>query len=693
MSFDGSVLTSTLTIPKGKEFGIRKHYSDDNSDKGQIAWISSTNSSTFWINSEFLGTELAAKANGSNWYVNFEDKATYTYNPFTNKLTVTKADPTPGTGLKFKYGYGTTWTNSGVEQMTDCGNNIWTYDLSMTDNNLEFVIEIGSTDYKPESRVDVILDNEYKLYTGKASGFNFCISTKGDYKITVNAADIDNMTVTVSKAGHPDLDLYIGGNKVGQTVSSTDGKYVWSYETLDALKNIKVDSSKPTVHLRNAHNSNDRYGHDGNVSLNRWVALSHADVSTTIVRELKDVTITANLANNTFKIEGTRVVKTDKPTGNLVYFNAGADYFEKTVMGEQPIYATFIKENEIEPSTTPTLMYDTRDYDNNAMLPMFFAVVPEGNYDGVEFSVTNNGVTHKYNSKKFRKIQQGNNSVESSEDKAAYDADNWWKYIYGCGHPTMDANVSSADQSYITYDSYIFRRDVEKLAVFFAGENLKSGDKTASWNALNLSATRIDDLFHMDFEVIDNAGAEFKMSWIDADTRLTEYNGATGKNVTKGSQRWWATFNTGIVGPTLPPGYTADNLEEAKTKKIYKQGDNNDAVSFIIPRCREYSRYNQWNWWITDDQVSKSNKFTIVIDTKYKTAALIAFKPEPMLENVTLTENAVDVADTPGGLGTQFGNKLLGSESEGEGLVSIDKVNTAKGAAALKVADPTFLSE
>ncbi len=679
MTLNGSVwIAKNVTLKNGTTFGIKGL----NTSGGQEQWIWGNKSAYTFASSSTLTAIIQDTngSNGSNWqYTGSDAKYDFSYNPAENKLTVTSP---VGTDLKFKSNISGSW-NDGVA-MTAGENNIWTYNAKVTKTGTEFVIKASGNEYHPSVATTVELGKEYKLATG-TTGTNFKFPAAGDYIVTVNAADISNMTVTVTEFSYPDLDLYIGGNKVGQTVSSTDGKYVWNFGKIEAGS---------TVQLRNAANADDHYAYDGSVSLNRWVYLSNKKgVSTSIPRTLLDGTITANLANNTFKIAGTRDVK-PMPEGKFVYFNTGADYY--TTMGENPIYAAFIKKDGS--STTPEQMNDIREYDKNAMLPIFFAKIPDDyeNYKGVEFSVKNNSgnTIIKYNSTKY----SGSSSAGSKNSD--YDSANWWKYIYGCGLATTEANVSAADQSFITYEDYIKVRDGRKTAVYFAGNNIEFQNADGSYSAIDWNGNlgesdKNDDVYFANFRIKDKASddTKFKMTWINVNKRLDDSNAANGQSVGKGSQRWWATFNVGIVGPTLPPGTTSIANAPAD---VVKKGENggNHAVAFIIPRCREYSRLNQWDWWISKAQIDdhSSAEFCIILDTDYKTAALLDFKPQPTMTvdalNGTET-NVLDINDET--LQQTFGGNLLGSATAG--TAKIDKVNDVSGKATMQVSNMNFLAD
>lgn len=382
----------------------------------------------------------------------------------------------------------------------------------------------------------------------------------------------------------------------------------------------------------------------------------------------------------------------DLPSVTL-YFNAGADYFNQNVLNGNPIYARFIKKGTDTPDSERYLTSDIRNDDPNAKLPIFYVNFTGdlSQYDGVQFECTNNGVTWTYNSKRFK------DETERNE----YDAANWWRFIYGPGKNVENATSMydcGCDQSFITYDDYKNRRDELKEAIYISGSNLTCEGFSASdtsvenpwekaeldevqpdWNGNTYGMARESDgiyIFKVDL-TDDNTDAQFKMSWINCERRLREYKSLYNRSITPGGQRWWATFNTGIVGPTLPPGMSQDQAF-AGSDPVAKDNGSNWMVSFIVNRCRVYSRYNQYDWWIKASQI-ESDSFYVVIDTDNGTSALVPFNPQPQLSDVKA--NSPEYYGSVDDYAADLGNRLIGTAVAGPAYIY--DVNTAVGSATV----------
>ncbi len=655
----------------------------------------------------------------------------------TNKFTITKSTVTP-TPATVTYGiiYGEDGKDGWIKAPMTERDGKYVVSVSIPADNCFHIYkeDNGSTSYIGADNSDTYWVNSLPAENLKAkSGYINWKVCYGAVNATYTYSPTANTLSITATAGYPDLVLYCTNVNTSTsaadfTKSSTDGKYVWEVPSIKAGSEVQLWVAGSTIGATD--DENYRYGAGGSVSLNRWVTLYHKGGSTRIPRELKNVTISANLVNSTIKIAGTRVIDPNNViplgTDSLVFFNAGADFFNKDVMNEGKIYAVFIPKANSGSATpdenTKVEMKDIREYDANTILPIFFAKVP-GNkvkdYVGVEFRTTDqSGTTHKFNSKKFT------TQTVYGDDDAGYDEENWWRYIYGCGLSTSRTNESAADQSFITYEEYTQRRDGDKTSVFFVGQshitthfeddNGYPQSITLDWspekgwpeanddNAANHvgRAIKRGKVYFGTFTFSKQEDARFKMSWIDANTRLANYNSSDGRKekhkVEKGSQRWWATFNLGIVGPTLPPGYTED---EALAEGYLADGLNK-GVAFIIPRCREYSRYDQRDWFIKKNQIpTDGGELTVAIDTEFKTAALLDFKPLPTIKvnkiNGSTDANAAadlttTVKSVPAEYQESFGADLLGSATAG--TAKIKDVNSVSGSAMVVASKTDFFA-
>ena len=389
-------------------------------------------------------------------------------------------------------------------------------------------------------------------------------------------------------------------------------------------------------------------------------------------------------------------------TKNFVYFNAGFDWERDSKIDRRTLYAHFIKKGSNEPVAGKyrVQMSDNRDKEDNvnALLPLFYAPVPENYNDfwGVQFEVEDGSLVY-------------NSTKPQEASKYDWENGNWFKFIYGCEKSVAgntDGSVCRAEQSYVTYEQYKARRDdPNKEAIYYLGNNLKGRDglnDSSEWFDLSFdgkmgTSQRSEDVFM--FQVTPQNRDEevkFKMSWIAATDRMNEYNSGTGRykdiknganeNVAGCDQRWWATFNLGLVGPTLAPKYNGD-LKAAQEAGDYKKTEDvndNGAISYIPGRCLKYSRYNMYDWWIKAGQVSNGTYY-VVIDTYYKTTALVPFKPAPSINALEMSTPAAYAETIDDEHALQFGDKLKGREAHG--ATKINKANTVTGTAIINTSE------
>ena len=389
-------------------------------------------------------------------------------------------------------------------------------------------------------------------------------------------------------------------------------------------------------------------------------------------------------------------------TKNFVYFNAGFDWERDSKIDRRTLYAHFIKKGSNEPVAGKyrVQMSDNRDKEDNvnALLPLFYAPVPENYNDfwGVQFEVEDGSLVY-------------NSTKPQEASKYDWENGNWFKFIYGCEKSVAgntDGSVCRAEQSYVTYEQYKARRDdPNKEAIYYLGNNLKGRDglnDSSEWFDLSFdgkmgTSQRSEDVFM--FQVTPQNRDEevkFKMSWIAATDRMNEYNSGTGRykdiknganeNVAGCDQRWWATFNLGLVGPTLAPKYNGDLTAAKEAGDYIKTEDVNDngAISYIPGRCRKYSRYNMYDWWIKAGQVSNGTYY-VVIDTYYKTTALVPFKPAPSINALDMSTPAAYAETIDDEHALQFGDKLKGREAHG--ATKINKANTVTGTAIINTSE------
>lgn len=378
------------------------------------------------------------------------------------------------------------------------------------------------------------------------------------------------------------------------------------------------------------------------------------------------------------------IAKSGDPQPNkvTVYFNAGADWYNTDVMNKADMYAYLLDGSG---NITGNKIKMTKLEGPNVQLPLFSVDVENpSNYGGVRFECTN---------------KDNNTLYYTSWNCPDYDKDRWYMFIYNTGDKISgNALQCYAAQSFVTYETYERLRNNVKENVYYIGGGIKG---LGFWNTTK-KADVADGVFVFPVDLDDNGNKypgniTFKMSWMDADGFLADYNAKYGKNHSKRGNRWWSTFNLGLVGPTLAPEYydadgnVTDKLLEAaltdeqisKLKNSEGVVDGNYSVKYKPNRTRKYSRYNNYNWWITKEQLTAlGSDHYIVIDTENKTSAFIPFKPEPALSSVTAGNLICSDYEFTLDDEAQLGNVLAGSAIAGE--ARINKANEAVGTATMK---------
>lgn len=378
---------------------------------------------------------------------------------------------------------------------------------------------------------------------------------------------------------------------------------------------------------------------------------------------------------------------TYKPNGDIasdddyarVYFNPGADFYNNTMFNQsEEIYAQLLSQNGTAVGSRTKMVRLTGE---NVQLPFFYIDVENPkNYGGIRFET---------------KKPDGSTLSYTSNGCPDYDQERWYMFIYNCGDPAGRDDIDCyTAQTYLTYAEYEERRNGLKPHLFYIGGNIKG---LRFWKEAKAAEAK-DGVFLFPISYEESTDADdpyrersinnmtFKMSWIDADTRQKEYNAKYGTNSTGINNRWWATFNLGLVGPNPAPGQTFDDYMAlgniANLPQLNGNKDGNYSVKYLPNRTRRYSRYNNYNWWVSTDQFKdKDSQHYIIVDTKYKTTALIPFNPRPTLTDVTSDEilrSEKDIASYE----AQLGNYLTGCEVAGE--VRINKANQLQGTAKLK---------
>lgn len=634
-----------------------------------------------------------------NFKIEESGNYTITYTQSNHKVKVTKTgsdEPQPDTREMYYKSSAQGW---GSTKMKSGENYTWTYEVTGSD---EFVIVANDTEELKHNSATVTVEwnKPYTLYKNQGDSHNFKIEGSATYTVTVDASDKNAMTVTVSEKGgepQPSVTYSLWSNingdwgKIDFTSHEND---IWTkaVENVNGKSFVIKDSDgkeyKPAqvTNILNATVTETVAVREGDTSGQDFIF--KADGKYTITLDASDA---ANLTVTVTPGGSVSQPVDEWPEGaeKFVYFNAGFAWEREDRINKGKIYAHFIKKGEdIKEPTDNDWRFEMKDNrqvegNTNAMLPLFFAPVPENyqEYDGVQFEAENGIV---YNTKKC-------------SDYKKYDSEHWFDFIFTADN-SVDASgkVFSAEQSVMTYEQYRVRRDdPNKEALYYLGTNIQGRDGLSNstvWYETDFSgkvgiSQASEGVFMFQLKPTDSkADIKFKMSWVDANTRTknynTEYNRTGDAELTGGDKRWWATYNLGLVGPTLAPKYNG-SLEDAEYEEQYKPAegiDGNAAMKYIPRRCRKYSRYCSYDWWIASDMIDDGTYY-VIVDTYYKTTALIKYQPRPTLSS--LTENAPQKNETAFSDedAARYGSQLKGAQVHGTTLVKY--ANTVSGNATI----------
>lgn len=650
------------------------------------------------------------QTNDYDYNFKIEDSGNYTitYTQSNHKVKVTKTggdEPQPDTRDMYYKSSAQGWEST---KMKSGENYTWTYEVTGSD---EFVIVANNTEELKhnEATTTVIFDTPYLLYKNMGDSHNFKIEGTAKYTVTVDASNKDAMTVTVSKGGEdpqPTITYTLWTNMDGNGNESGSG---WG--------TISFDSNSEGIWTKVVENVNDKEFVIKGSDNKEYKPAQATEISTSAVTE-KVTASDQNGRNFKFTADGKYTITLDASDAanltvtvthsgsgdqhvdewpanpeNFVYFNAGFAWEREDRINKGKIYAHFIKKGEDikEPADGDWRfeMKDNRDNEDNvnAMLPLFYAPVPVNadEYDGVQFEAENGVV---YNTKKCLQYEK-------------YDTEHWADFIFTADN-SVDGigKVFSAEQSVMTYEQYRVRRDdPNKEALYYLGTNIQGRDGLSNstvWYETDFSgkvgiSQASEGVFMFQLKPTDSkADIKFKMSWVDANTRTTAYNtkyNRTGNaELTGGDKRWWATYNLGLVGPTLAPKYNG-SLEDAEYEEQYKPAegiDGNAAMKYIPRRCRKYSRYCSYDWWIASDMIDDGTYY-VIVDTYYKTTALIKYQPKPTiasLEPGTPRKSENYFTDEQAAI---YGSQFKGSEEHGTSLLK--DVNIVSGSATIAPSD------
>lgn len=663
-----------------------------------------------------LGTEYdtqVTSANDYNFKVTNAGSYTITYTKSNHKVKVTEIGSSSDDNFAVYYivGNNSSWAFEDSWKMETTDGNIYTFDCSTKTINAGEGFQISQKEWKGQVTTDnkqMEDDNVYDMVnggSGKDMAFKANFSGKISYNVSEKTLTIGNLGGDITDPDDPTpltgtFSVKTSQNGWNDNSSMSNDGNVWTCYGKDFTAGdqfvIVNTATNPATEYKSEFE--DKNGTKIELNTPTKAVINGNDHNYKIETTGKyDVIFDARDKNNlTVTIKqsvGGSDHSQDKPFAQhatkKVYFNAGLDYDRATKIGGSTLYAHFIKKgsNDPVPHEYCVKMTDNRTVDGaNALLPLFFAPVPENytDFDGVQFEVEGSDLV--YNSKKC-------------DNTSKYDYDHAFDYIFSAEtqvEENGDPNLCRAEQSYVTFEDYRARRDGDKIAVYYCGSNIKGRDglnASSDWYATDFYgkvgiSQRSEDVFMFQVTPISNGEEiKFKMSWIDANGRADVYNALnqTSEKVSGGDQRWWATFNLGLVGPTLAPQY-GDDMAAAYPHDctVASNVGDNGAIAYTVDRVRKYSRYNSFDWWIKADKVQEGT-LVVVVDTYYKTTALVSFEPRPTVYDIDLHSPTNYTGEITEAQAIEFGKKFHGHKTHGD--TKIDKANTVGGDAIINASD------
>lgn len=705
----------TVEIKNSGSFGIRAR----NASGTQTGWYWCASTDNYTITSvpaEFpVGKE--GVTSGKNWSSSISGTYTFTYDPEASTLSITGSTPPPtypDLVLVHKELGNFNFSDETYKATSTDGTYVWTIAELPAGNFKIGTFGGGWSDPNWGAGAPLTIGTPATMYP---SGDNCTLAGKVTNATVTFNSTASPMTIVVEgimeTPVEPEAKYQVGfrnptlgwDSSVYFDMTLTNGVYTYTLNAADKTAERCNINIKKIVGA-----TNTKYGRSGSNE-----AVSEDNTYPTSVNgedwyfagaQAGDI-ISFNPTTSEMSILRNTVIGPSEPC--TVYFNAGADWFNLETMNQGrgaattgdagKMQARLIKQDgTLEAAKDMTNMMAAGETE----LPIFSIDVENPrNYKGIQFQCKGaNDLTWTYNSVK---------SADASDYKEA----EWERYIYGPGSKKSESvNDCAAEQSYITFDEYVEIRDHEKETIYVIGGGFNSFEYTTNeagqqvfdltkpktyqnwgYGTDGIATASKDDGVYL-FPVTFKDGVEditFKMSWINAEEfRLKVGAAATGDYDSGRDNRWWATFNLGIVGPTFAPKYIkpdgTTNVQQALKDEVIKLDDNgiNYNVQYFANRARKISRYNQYNWWIKKGTLSLDATAArwVVIDTESLTSALVPFRPAPNLSEVTASEASIYDGDLSG-YSEALGNKLEGSATSG--AARITQTNTATGTATITV--------
>lgn len=660
------IWTMTETIQGGdKEFGILV------SDKGQTNeadWYFGANEITF--SNTTLTADVVKKsdnASGVNFKSNLSGEYKITFNKNEMTLTFEKVGddpnpPTPPTPEEKEYTvyfydikgwtpYVWIWKKGTTDAANNYTGGVWGSSPAMTKTDLKYKVgdqikDVYSYSFKTSDEGDkeIIIKNN--------AGDPTDGGTTGDQAF-FNKAIYSNSGI-VAKDG--EFDFY-----VEPTVDPYDVTFYYinkGYANGWKCPEAHVFAGEASQDVPGVK-TNDRYKdpQDGNIyDVIKYVFTANKEISKyQLCFKVGTSYSGSNFALKKGALYCTGAIANENPTwyvagddndSKTIYFNMGADYMldedKKWVVDGKKIAPYAIFQNKAGEWSMKKQMEKVDGEDC-----MFKVTFDASMYKSVKFSNDKSGDAL---------LEYPIDSEVALNHNKELAGEGWYTYIYVADGDYVESTKTHrywATQSWLPFDEYLKLRDGVRTQYCVASS-------VTDWhkNAYKVKMNPEEGVCLFETESL-TPGTKFKLSYIVPFDNNQVANGHTGDDAN--IQRWWATFNLGIVGPEVSDA---------------TQDGSNKYVSYELRKPKRYNHYCKYDWNVAykASEVPDGSKVYVIIDPKHQTTTLITFNPQPKLNKVevgTITAKHLDEYENVEV--TEVGSNIKGKDVHGEARVR--KVN------------------
>lgn len=248
-------------------------------------------------------------------------------------------------------------------------------------------------------------------------------------------------------------------------------------------------------------------------------------------------------------------------------------------------------------------------------------------------------------------------------------------YIYATAD---DANGRYAVQTYLSYQDF---RDLDaegRPAIYLVGaDNGTIADISwDTWKALKQTSTDGYFFIPITVDASNQSPAKFKISWICVKDAMDKI-GVSEENRNIDTQRAWSTFDLGIIGVDDiydygESGYTAPTFE-----------DDEDGTSIKNAICKPYEsirylNYNQYNFFISYEDIHVGKNCYIVVDPECRTVTVIPYDPNPKV-SASFSEFGTEELTSWEDMQAFHSHYSHLSGAAGNGHIYMSKFNTCRG--------------